>query len=58
MLMSIPFMPSAELAIAVVLIRAAITQMDVPVRQSYTMAVVEPDERSATAGNHQTWSAA
>jgi MFS family permease len=50
MLMIIPFMPSAELAVAVVLIRAMITQMDIPVRQSYTLAVVEPDERSATAG--------
>ena len=43
MLMSIPFMPTAEAAVAVVLIRAAITQMDVPVRQSYTMAVVAPE---------------
>jgi len=50
MLMSIPFMPNVELAVAVILVRAVITQMDVPVRQSYTMAVVEPDERSAAAG--------
>ncbi len=50
LLITIPYMPTAELAVAVVLIRAMITQMDVPVRQSYTMAVVEPDERSATAG--------
>ena len=50
MLMIIPFMPTAELTVAVVLIRSMITQMDIPVRQSYTLAVVEPDERSATAG--------
>lgn len=50
MLMTIPFMPSAEAAVAVVLLRAAITQMDIPVRQSYTMAVVAPEERSAAAG--------
>jgi hypothetical protein len=28
----------------------SISQMDVPTRQSYTMAVVDPDERTATAG--------
>ncbi len=50
MLMIIPFMPTVELTVAVVLVRAMITQMDIPVRQSYTLAVVEPDERSATAG--------
>ena len=32
------------------LARFAISQMDVPTRQSYTMAIVEPDERSAAAG--------
>jgi predicted MFS family arabinose efflux permease len=30
--------------------RAALSSMDVPARQSYTMAVVDPDERTATAG--------
>jgi MFS family permease len=34
----------------VLLTRFAISQMDVPTRQSYTMAVVAPDERSAAAG--------
>ena len=38
------------LAIAVLLARFSISQMDVPTRQSYTMAVVAPDERSAAAG--------
>jgi MFS family permease len=32
------------------LLRFSISQMDVPTRQSYTMAVVEPGERSAAAG--------
>jgi hypothetical protein len=34
----------------VLLLRFSISQMDVPTRQSYTLAVVEPDERSAAAG--------
>ena len=46
----VPLMPTLELAVAVLLIRFSISQMDVPTRQSYTMAVVEPDERSAAAG--------
>ena len=32
------------------LLRFSISQMDVPTRQSYTMAIVRPDERSAAAG--------
>jgi MFS family permease len=43
-------MPNLPLAIAVLLIRFSNSQMDVPTRQSYTMAVVSPDERSAAAG--------
>jgi MFS family permease len=46
----VPFMLNATLAIAVLLMRFSISQMDVPTRQSYTMAVVAPDERSAAAG--------
>jgi MFS family permease len=46
----VPLMPTLPLAIAVLLARFSISQMDVPARQSYTMAVVEPDERSAAAG--------
>ena len=34
----------------VLLARFSISQMDVPTRQTYTMAVVDPDERSAAAG--------
>jgi len=50
LLILIPLMPSLPLAISVLLLRAVIAQMDVPTRQSYTMAVVHPDERSAAAG--------
>jgi MFS family permease len=49
MLMFLPFMPTAGLAVALLLVRQALSQMDVPTRQSYTMAVVEPDERTAAA---------
>ena len=46
----VPFMPTLPLAVLVLLLRFSISQMDVPTRQSYTMAVVAPDERSAAAG--------
>jgi len=46
----VPLMPSLTLAIIVLLLRFSISQMDVPTRQSYTMAVVAPDERSAASG--------
>ena len=49
-LMLVPLMPSLSLAIAVLLARFSISQMDVPTRQSYTLAVVSPDERSAASG--------
>jgi MFS family permease len=50
LLMLVPLMPGLAPAIAVLLLRFSISQMDVPTRQSYTMAVVNPDERSAAAG--------
>jgi len=50
LLMLVPLMPNLSLAIVVLFARFAISQMDVPPRQSYTMAVVAPDERSAAAG--------
>ena len=46
----VPLMPTLESAALVLFARFAISQMDVPTRQSYTMAVVAPDERSAAAG--------
>ena len=50
LLILVPFMPTLPLAIGVLLLRFSISQMDVPTRQSYTMAVVAPDERSAASG--------
>jgi MFS family permease len=50
LLILVPLMPNLPLAIAVLLMRFSISQMDVPTRQSYTMAVVDPDERSSAAG--------
>ncbi len=46
----VPLMPTLPLAVTALLARFAISQMDVPTRQSYTMAIVAPDERSAAAG--------
>ena len=46
----VPLMPNLTLAIIVMLLRFSISQMDVPTRQSYTVAVVAPDERAAAAG--------
>jgi predicted MFS family arabinose efflux permease len=50
LLLLVPFMPTLPLAAAVLFLRFSISQMDVPTRQSYTMAVVDPGERSAAAG--------
>lgn len=50
LLILVPLMPSLPLAIIVLLLRFSISQMDVPTRQVYLMAIVEPDERSAAGG--------
>src|SRR5438105_7212255 len=50
LLILVPLMPTLPLAVLVLLARFSISQMDVPTRQSYVMAVVRPDERSAAAG--------
>jgi MFS family permease len=50
LLLLVPLMPTLPLAVTILLLRFAISQMDVPTRQSYTVAVVDPDERSAAAG--------
>jgi len=50
LLVLVPLMPTLPLAVGLLLVRFSISQMDVPTRQSYTMAVVDPDERSAAAG--------
>jgi MFS family permease len=50
LLILLPLMPTLRLAVLVLLARFSISQMDVPTRQSYLMAVVSPEERSAAAG--------
>jgi len=50
LLVLVPLMPNLTLAVLVLLARFSISQMDVPTRQSYTMAVVRPEERSAAGG--------
>ncbi len=50
LLILVPLMPNLSWAITIYLLRSTMAQMDVPVRQSYTMAVVTPEERSAAAG--------
>lgn len=49
LLLLVPFMPTLEWAIALLLVRSALSQMDVPTRSSYVMAVVTPEERAAAA---------
>jgi MFS family permease len=50
LLIFVPLMPTLSLAVLLLLVRFSISQMDVPTRQSYIMAVVPPEERSAAAG--------
>jgi len=50
LLILVPLMPNLTLAVIVLFARFSISQMDVPTRQSYVMAVVRPEERSAAAG--------
>jgi MFS family permease len=50
LLILVPLMPNLSLAVLVLLLRFSISQMDVPTRQSYTMAVVPAEERSAAGG--------
>ncbi len=49
-LIAIPFAPTALLAVVFLFLRQSVSQMDVPTRQSYTMAIVKPEERTALAG--------
>ena len=49
LLMLVPFAPNLAVAIGLLLARSALSQMDVPTRSSYVMAVVTPPERAAAA---------
>ena len=48
-LVAIPFMPSLGYVVALLFVRSALSQMDVPTRSSYVMAIVPPAERPAAA---------
>jgi MFS family permease len=50
LLVLVPFMPTFGLAAAVLLARFALSQMDVPTRQAYTLALVPPHDRARAAG--------
>jgi predicted MFS family arabinose efflux permease len=50
LLLMVPLMPNLTLAVLMLLVRNSLSQLDVPTRQSYTMAVVHADERAASAG--------
>jgi predicted MFS family arabinose efflux permease len=49
LLILVPFSPNLTVAIILLLARSALSQMDVPTRASYVMAVVAPEERPAAA---------
>ncbi|HWT04852.1 MAG TPA: MFS transporter [Xanthomonadales bacterium] len=46
----LPFMPSLPLAATVLLLRSALSQMDVPTRQAYTLSLVPPHDRARAVG--------
>jgi MFS family permease len=50
LILLVPLMPTLELAVVMLLMRNSLSQLDVPTRQSYTIAVVDADERAASAG--------
>ena len=50
LLITIPWAPSFPVAAALFVLREGLVEMDVPTRQSYTMAVVRPEERTTAAG--------
>jgi predicted MFS family arabinose efflux permease len=50
----IPFMPTLETAVAMLLLRSVLSQMDVPARQAYVVSMVDPQERTAAAAYTNT----
>jgi hypothetical protein len=49
LLLFVPLMPTFSLAAAMLLLRQCLSQLDVPTRQAYSMALVTPGERTAAA---------
>ena len=54
LLAAVAFAPNLASAIALLLARFALSQMDVPTRQAYVMGVVDPSERTAAAAYTNT----
>src|SRR5205814_2735277 len=54
LLIAIPFAPNLPTAAALLLVRFALSQMDVPTRQAYVAAVVDPEERTPAAAYTNT----
>lgn len=54
MLALIPAMPSLGPAVAMLLLRSTLSQMDVPARQAYVVSMVDPSERTAAAAYTNT----
>ncbi len=50
LLMLVPVAPTLPLAVGLLLARMSLSQMDVPTRQSYIVAIVRPEERLAASG--------
>jgi MFS family permease len=50
LIIAVAFAPTLPIAVALYLLRMALSQMDVPTRQSYIVAVVREDERTTSAG--------
>ncbi|MGE5170608.1 MAG: MFS transporter [Rudaea sp.] len=50
LLILVPFSPDLSTGVALLLLRSALSQMDVPTRSSFVMALVAPSERAAAAG--------
>ena len=53
-LIAVPLAPSLPIAVAILMVRFAISQMDVPARQAYVMTMVDPEERVAAAAYTNT----
>jgi MFS family permease len=51
---AVAFAPNLPTAIALLLARTALSQMDVPTRQTYVMTLVDPDERTPAAAYTNT----
>jgi MFS family permease len=54
LLVAVAFAPNLAVAVVLLLARVALSQMDVPTRQAYVMALVDPHERTAAAAYTNT----